>query len=347
MGCRTPCAGPARSRRGPGGATAPAEMRELTPRQREDSPTFSRRDGRTPTTDCGFWSPRPTRSGRRRTAAGSACRAWRPGLAAAGAEVTLLAPWHPARGSAVRRRRGAAPPRLAANALPALVPERLASPQALLSLQPTAWGPRRLLRKLGSFDAVQFDFCAQAPWMDLLPRGRRRLLGAQRRGRLRRLQRRPRRWRSWRAGGSSCLERRRRERADLVLTSPQADARRLARALPRRGGTWSQRAPGGGRRRQPGRGPAPAAAEAGRAGGAVRGRRLRAQPRGRPLPGARGRAADGGGHAAAAGRPLQPRGRRRDLGARDQAGLGRRPSRPARRRGPGRQPGRRAPRGRA
>ena len=92
------------------------------------------------------------------------------GLAAAGADVTLLAPWHPARGSGpapegVELRRHVLP----ANALPALAPERLASPQALLSLQPQAWGPRGLLEELGRFDVVQVDFCSPAAWMDLVP----------------------------------------------------------------------------------------------------------------------------------------------------------------------------------
>ena len=58
---------------------------------------------------------------------------------------------------------------LAANALPAVLPESFASPLALLSLQPRSpWGVRRWLRSLSDFDVVQFEFCAQARWMELV-----------------------------------------------------------------------------------------------------------------------------------------------------------------------------------
>ncbi len=151
------------------------------------------------------------------------------GLAAAGAEVTLLAPWHPARGSGqapegVRLRRHVLP----ANALPALTPERLASPQALLSLQPPAWGPRRLLRELGSFDVVQFDFCSQAAWMDLVaPRAKVVYSSHNVEADFVSLQPRPRLLAALARRRIEQLERRAVRGADLVLASTHADARRL------------------------------------------------------------------------------------------------------------------------
>lgn len=165
----------------------------------------------------------PTHGGRVRVAGLAA------GLAAAGAEVTLLAPWHPARGAGrapagVRLQRH----RLVANALPAVAPVALASPQALLSLQPLAWGPRRTLRELGEFDAYQFDFCAQAPWMDLVPDDAAVLYSAHNvEADFVGLQRRP----AWLAAAArrriELLERRAAERADLVVTCSDADAARL------------------------------------------------------------------------------------------------------------------------
>jgi glycosyltransferase involved in cell wall biosynthesis len=165
----------------------------------------------------------PTHGGRVRVAGLAA------GLAAAGAEVTLLAPWHPARQSGhapegVSLRRHV----LAANVLPAVVPERLASPQALLSLQPRAWGPRRLLDALGGFDVHQFDFCAQAQWLDLLPSDAAVVYSSHnveadfvsvqhRPARLARIARRR----------IERLERQAAQRADLVLACTQADATRM------------------------------------------------------------------------------------------------------------------------
>lgn len=89
------------------------------------------------------------------------------GLAAAGAEVTVVSPWHPRSGTIP----GVAQVhhRLAASVLPWALPGRFAPAQALLSLQPTGIGPRRLLRRLGRFDVYQFELCAHAAWMDLVP----------------------------------------------------------------------------------------------------------------------------------------------------------------------------------
>ena len=165
----------------------------------------------------------PTHGGRVRVAGLAA------GLAAAGAEVTLLAPWHPARGAGrapagVELRRHV----LAANVLPALVPERLASPQALLSLQPRAWGPRRLLRELGRFDVVQLDFCAQAAWADLLPPHTGVVYSSHNvEADFVSLQPRPRPLAEPARRRIERLERRLTRRADLVLASTQADARQM------------------------------------------------------------------------------------------------------------------------
>lgn len=165
----------------------------------------------------------PTHGGRVRVAGLAS------GLAAAGADVTLLAPWHAARGAGrvpagVRLRRH----RLVANVLPAAVPEALASPQALLSYQPLNWGPRRMFRELGEFDAYQFDFCAQAPWMDLVPEGAAVVYSAHNvEADFVGLQPRP----SWLAAAArrriELLERRAAERADLVVTCSDPDAARM------------------------------------------------------------------------------------------------------------------------
>lgn len=94
------------------------------------------------------------------------------GLARAGARVTVLCPWYP-----TQRRHG----RLAGafdyhshfftfNALPAVVPGWVAPPQALLSFQPRSQiGPRRWLGRYAHGDVFQFEFCAQARWLELVP----------------------------------------------------------------------------------------------------------------------------------------------------------------------------------
>ncbi|MGH7898441.1 MAG: glycosyltransferase family 4 protein [Candidatus Binatia bacterium] len=97
------------------------------------------------------------------------------GLARAGATVALLCPWMP-----WNRRREELEPGLrchrhllATNVLPATPLSRLAPSLALLSLQPRSWGaPRRLLAGFSDFDVFQFEFCAHARWMDLVPAGR-------------------------------------------------------------------------------------------------------------------------------------------------------------------------------
>jgi hypothetical protein len=164
----------------------------------------------------------PTHGGRVRVAGLAS------GLAAAGAEVTLLTPWHPRQpraplGPAVDHRVHVLP----ADALPALAP-RLASPQAMLSVEPPSVGPRYLLRRLGRFDVYQFEFCAQAPWMGLVSPGATVVYSAHNvesdflaaeadRYLLRRASRQR----------VDRLERMAVQRSDLVLTCSEADASRL------------------------------------------------------------------------------------------------------------------------
>lgn len=92
------------------------------------------------------------------------------GLAAGGALVTVLSPWHPRQrpdrlGPGVIHRSH----RLVTSAAVFAMPSRVAPSQAVLSLEPR-WSARRLLRRLGPFDAYQFEFCAHAHWMELVPR---------------------------------------------------------------------------------------------------------------------------------------------------------------------------------
>jgi glycosyltransferase involved in cell wall biosynthesis len=95
------------------------------------------------------------------------------GLARAGAAVAILCPWVPS-----ERPREDLEPRLtcyrhvlASNLLPATPLSRIAPSLALLSLQSRSRGVRRWLAKFSNFDVVQFEFCAHARWMDLVPPG--------------------------------------------------------------------------------------------------------------------------------------------------------------------------------
>src|SRR3954466_14606461 len=98
----------------------------------------------------------------------------------------------------------------------------------MLSLQPTSWGPRRLLRELGSFDVHQFDFCAQAPWMDLLPPQAKVVLSTHNvEADFVSLQSRPRPLAALARQRIEALERKATVRADLVLACTDADATRL------------------------------------------------------------------------------------------------------------------------
>lgn len=163
--------------------------------------------------------------GRRRTLGLAA------GMARAGAEVAVLCPWHPRqpRRALLEERLELRTHRLAANALPAVLPRTIASPLALLSLQPQATlGPRRLFASFASFDVVQLEFCAQARWLEMLNGAVRTVYSAHNverdffaadaaRYRLRR----------WSLRRIEQLERLAVRTSDLVVTSSEQDAGRL------------------------------------------------------------------------------------------------------------------------
>jgi len=91
------------------------------------------------------------------------------GLAAAGGDVTVLSPWHPRqRLDWLEPMVGHRSHKLATSAVAFALPSRVAPTQAVLSLEPRLTA-RRLLRRLGAFDVYQFEFCAHARWMELLP----------------------------------------------------------------------------------------------------------------------------------------------------------------------------------
>jgi glycosyltransferase involved in cell wall biosynthesis len=120
--------------------------------------------------------------------------------------------------------------RLTTNVLPAFLPRTLASPLALLSLQPCGtWGTRQLLRSFASFDVVQLEFCAQAPWLKMLDGNAKTIYSAHNverdfftadaaRYRLRR----------WSLKRVEQLERLAVRQSDLVVTCSEHDAVRLA-----------------------------------------------------------------------------------------------------------------------
>jgi glycosyltransferase involved in cell wall biosynthesis len=153
------------------------------------------------------------------------------GLARAGAEVDVLCPWVPGQPWAGRVAGGVTcrSHLLASNLLPSVLPRSLASPLALLSLQPRSpWGPKRLLRSLADFDVFQFEFCAHADWIDLVPAHAAVVYSAHNvefdffaaaasEYRLR----------TWSARRIERLERQLVSRSDLVLTCSSTDARRL------------------------------------------------------------------------------------------------------------------------
>ena len=154
------------------------------------------------------------------------------GMARAGAEVAVLCPWHPRqpRRALLEDRLTLRTHRLATNALPAFLPRTVASPLALLSLQPRGGlGTRRLLRSFASFDIVQLEFCAQSPWLETLDGSARTVYSAHNverdfftadaaRYRLRR----------WSLRRVEQLERLAVRRSDLVVTCSEHDAARLA-----------------------------------------------------------------------------------------------------------------------
>jgi hypothetical protein len=108
---------------------------------------------------------------------GGRVRAWgiARGLARAGAEVDIVCPWTPSLRSLRRSLNGVRVHghMLAASLLPLLLGDRLLSPLVMLSWQPFAAGPRRLLTRFRGCDIAQFHFCATAKWMGREPRGAR------------------------------------------------------------------------------------------------------------------------------------------------------------------------------
>ena len=111
------------------------------------------------------------------TSHGSRARAWgfAHGMALAGATVDVICPWTPpfpmravsSEGVTIHRHL------LPANLLPLVVSERLVPPLVMLSWQPFAAGPRRLLSRFRGYDVVEFHLCATANWMGKEPRGAR------------------------------------------------------------------------------------------------------------------------------------------------------------------------------
>ena len=153
------------------------------------------------------------------------------GLARAGAEVTALCPWHPRqpRKAQLEERLVLCTHRLVANVLPAVLPRTLASPLALLSLQPQTASSRRLVHSLGHFDVVQFEFCAQVRWLEMLGPGTKTVYSSHNverdffaadaaRYRLR----------HWSLRRLESLERLAVRECDLVVTCSEQDASRLA-----------------------------------------------------------------------------------------------------------------------
>jgi glycosyltransferase involved in cell wall biosynthesis len=148
------------------------------------------------------------------------------GLARAGASVDLLCPWYPGQPRSGRLADAFTchSHLLASNLLP-WAAAWLAAPLALLSFQPP---PRKLLRTFANSDIFQFDFCAHAGWMKLVPEGAKIVYSAHNverdfcqndsaryllaRASLSRIER---------------LERLAVERSDLVVTCTEKDATRL------------------------------------------------------------------------------------------------------------------------
>jgi len=163
---------------------------------------------------------------------GGRVRAYRlaVGLARAGASIDLFCPWHPGLPLRPFEREGITirPFVFAANALPALLGDRVVPPLLQLSVQPFTLGPRRLLRQCRLYDLVEFHFCAYPSWMSRVATETRVVYSAHNveqdfalaepSSRLRRLFGR-------RIG---MLERRAVHASDLVVTCTEADGKRLA-----------------------------------------------------------------------------------------------------------------------
>lgn len=95
------------------------------------------------------------------------------GLSRAGAHVDVVCPWTPSMGAKRLTREGVTihSHMFAANILPLILGERILPPLVMLSWQPYAAGPRRLLSQFRGYDVAQFHFCANANWMGREPLG--------------------------------------------------------------------------------------------------------------------------------------------------------------------------------
>jgi glycosyltransferase involved in cell wall biosynthesis len=162
---------------------------------------------------------------------GGRVRAYRlaVGLAGAGASVDLCCPWHPAFPLRPFEREGIMirPFVFAANALPALLGDRIVPPLLQLSWQPFTIGPRHLLRSSGSYDIVEFHFCAYASWMRRVPGRARVVYSAHNVERDYALAERPSGLRRRLASGIAKLERDAVHASDLVVTCTEVDGTRL------------------------------------------------------------------------------------------------------------------------
>lgn len=152
------------------------------------------------------------------------------GLARAGATVEIACPWHPALPLGAFERDGITirPFVFAANLLPAVLGDRLIPPQLQLSWQPFTIGPRRLLRRCGLYDLVEFHFCAYASWMSRVPSTVRVVYSAHNVELDYALAAPPSRLRHWAAQRIGVLEHRAVHGSDLIVACTEADGNRLA-----------------------------------------------------------------------------------------------------------------------
>ncbi|HYC32529.1 MAG TPA: glycosyltransferase family 4 protein [Gemmatimonadales bacterium] len=151
------------------------------------------------------------------------------GLARAGAEVDLCCPWHPRLPLRSFEREGITirPYIFAANALPAVLGDRVIPPLLQLSWQPYTIGPRRLLRRTSRYDVVEFHFCAHPAWMSRV-RGAARIVYMAHNVERDFVAAQPGLARGHAAQRVARLEHRAVRAADLVVTCTAADAARLA-----------------------------------------------------------------------------------------------------------------------
>jgi glycosyltransferase involved in cell wall biosynthesis len=150
-------------------------------------------------------------------------------VARAGAEVDLCCPWHPQLPLHSFERDGLTirPFIFAANALPAVLGDRLVPPLLQLSWQPHTIGPRRLMRRTSLYDVVEFHFCAHPSWMTRVRGNARIVYSAHNVERDYVLAQPGTAFPEWFAQRVARLEQRAVRAADLVVTCTAADAARL------------------------------------------------------------------------------------------------------------------------